>query len=247
MGTYIPMGTKAVNGLGANDPVTNVPASENTQRVELWERVKLACDRSGRSMRSLSEAIGRDPKYVQKLIERAATRPDAVAMAALARETGVAEGWLVYGRGSPDGSPDDRDDAAQAPAPEDVDAAGRRPVATDASRSHRPLLENLPDWPELLAGARQIATDRGREIPDWAWVSLSKSGALLTGPLTAAAVFDLAKTYADVWRLALALGAPRAVLRRLRAAGRCTALHVAAETGIPAWAAAWRLGAIAEG
>lgn len=54
-------------------------------------------------------------------------------------------------------------------------------------------------------------------------------------------------THVDVWRLALALGAPRAVLRRLRAAGRCTALHVAAETGIPAWAAAWRLGAIAEG
>ncbi len=54
-------------------------------------------------------------------------------------------------------------------------------------------------------------------------------------------------THVDVWRLALALGAPRAVLQRLRAQGRCSALHVAAETGIPAWAAAWRLGAIAEG
>lgn len=54
-------------------------------------------------------------------------------------------------------------------------------------------------------------------------------------------------THVDVWRLALALGAPRAVLRRLRAQGRCSALHVAAETGIPAWAAAWRLGALAEG
>lgn len=54
-------------------------------------------------------------------------------------------------------------------------------------------------------------------------------------------------THVDVWRLALALGAPRAVLQRLRARGRCTALHVAAETGLPAWAAAWRLGALAEG
>ncbi len=111
---------------------------------------------------------------------------------ALARAAGVSYEWLARGVG-----PSGLDEAIQAPAPEDVDMAGRRPVATDASRSHRPLLENLPDWPELLAGARQIAADRGREIPDWAWVSLSKSGALLTGPLTAAAVFDLAKTYAD--------------------------------------------------
>lgn len=193
MGTYIPMGTNAVNGSGTNDPVTTVPTRGNTLPVELWERVKVACERSGRSMRSLSEAIERDPKYVQKLIERSATRPDAVAMAALARETGVSEAWLVYGRGSPD----DRDDVAQAPAPEDVDVAGQRPVATDAARTHRPLLENLPDWPELLAGAKQIAADRGREIPDWAWATLAKSGGLLTGPLTSAAVFDLGKTYAD--------------------------------------------------
>lgn len=53
-------------------------------------------------------------------------------------------------------------------------------------------------------------------------------------------------THVDVWRLALALGAPQSVLRRLRSVGRCTALHVAAETGLPAWAAAWRLGALAE-
>lgn len=197
MGTYIPMGTKAVNGLGANDPVTNVPAVENTQPVELWERVKLACDRSGRSMRSLSEAIGRDPKYVQKLIERAATRPDAVTMAALARETGVAEGWLVYGRGSPDGSPDDREEHAQLPAPEDVDTAGRRPVSIDAARSHRPTFGNLADWPELLAGAKQIAADRGREIPDWAWRELEGSGPLATAAPTPAVVYEMARICAD--------------------------------------------------
>jgi transcriptional regulator with XRE-family HTH domain len=78
--------------------------------VDLWERVRFACERSGRSMRSLSEAIQRDPKYVQKLIERKATRPDIEALAALARELNVQETWLVYGRGSPDaaGVPDDR-------------------------------------------------------------------------------------------------------------------------------------------
>lgn len=79
----------------------------------------------------------------------------------------------------------------------------------DAARTHRPLLENLPDWPELLAGARQIAADRGREIPEWAWGTLAKSGGLLTGALTAAAVFDLGKTYADH-----GIGKPRPVPER---------------------------------
>jgi hypothetical protein len=51
-------------------------------------------------------------------------------------------------------------------------------------------------------------------------------------------------THVDVWRLALALGAPRATVEGLARRGRLTALHLAAETGLPAWAAAWRLGAI---
>lgn len=54
-------------------------------------------------------------------------------------------------------------------------------------------------------------------------------------------------THVDVWRLALALGAPRAVLDDLARRGRLTALHLAAETGLPAWAAAWRLGFAAVG
>jgi hypothetical protein len=44
-------------------------------------------------------------------------------------------------------------------------------------------------------------------------------------------------THADVWGLALAIGAPRAVVDRLRREGRGGALDLAAETGLPAWAA----------
>lgn len=54
-------------------------------------------------------------------------------------------------------------------------------------------------------------------------------------------------THVDVWRLALALGAPRATLDDLARRGRLTALHIAAETGLPAWAAAWRLGFVGSG
>lgn len=47
--------------------------------------------------------------------------------------------------------------------------------------------------------------------------------------------------HGDVWALALALAAPLALLRRLRAEGELTAVRLAAETGMPWWAAALRL------
>ncbi len=45
----------------------------------------------------------------------------------------------------------------------------------------------------------------------------------------------------EAWSLTLAIGAPRNVLRDLRARGQLTPDHLAAVTGLPAWAAAWRL------
>lgn len=163
----------------------------------LANRLEWARERLGVSGREVARRAGMHESQYGVTLKRLRDNPDGEVsvpvMKSLARALNVSESWLITGRGSPD----DRDDAAQAPPPEDVDIAGRRPVSSGAARSHRPLLENLPDWPELLAGARQIAADRGREIPDWAWTTLGKSGGLLTGPLTAAAVFDLAKTYAD--------------------------------------------------
>ncbi len=185
--------------------MTTVPADAKLRGVKLSERVKLVAQRSGMSLRALSASIGKSEEYLQKIIERDAKRPDAQALAALAAKVGVSEGWLIHGRGSPD----DRDDHVQAPAPEDVDVAGQRSVVADAERTARPLLENLPEWPELLAGARQIAADRGRDVPDWAWTALARSGGLVTGSLSAAAVFDLAKTYADH-----GLGKPRPMPER---------------------------------
>ena len=103
---------------------------------------------------------------------------------------------------------------------------------------------------ETLADRLESARDRlgisGREVARRAWFPEARELAILH-ELAHRLLERLDHTHVDVWRLALALGAPRATLRRLRAQGRCSALHVAAETGIPAWAAAWRLGAIAEG
>lgn len=55
-------------------------------------------------------------------------------------------------------------------------------------------------------------------------------------------VLDAARldhTHADVWALALALGAPRGVVAALRRAGGLDAVRLAAATGLPVWAA-WR-------
>lgn len=52
---------------------------------------------------------------------------------------------------------------------------------------------------------------------------------------------DLPDAHGDVWTLALMLAAPESLLRRLRATGGITAVRLAAETGMPWWAAALRL------
>lgn len=49
------------------------------------------------------------------------------------------------------------------------------------------------------------------------------------------------RTSADVAHLALAIGAPRALVERLRAEGRLTPVNLAAETGLPVVVAGWRI------
>lgn len=160
---------------------------------DFYERLQHVLDAKGWTPGQWSQKAGlKSVSHVANMIERKSKRPASDTVALLADAAGVSFDWLMRGVGG-----SGFDDHAQSPAPDEVDAAGRRSVSSDASRTHRPLLENLPDWPELLAGAKQIAQDRGREIPEWAWGALAKSGGLLTGPLSAAAVFDLAKTYAD--------------------------------------------------
>jgi hypothetical protein len=48
---------------------------------------------------------------------------------------------------------------------------------------------------------------------------------------------------ADLWRLALAIGAPRSTVENLRRCGRLRADELAAETGLPLLAAGYRIGA----
>lgn len=51
----------------------------------------------------------------------------------------------------------------------------------------------------------------------------------------------LPDAHGDVWTLALLLAAPESLLRRMRATGDLSAVRLAAETGMPWWAAALRL------
>ena len=156
-------------------------------------RVRSVLDRTGWSQRELSRRAGLASATIGWILGHPDRTTELDTIEKIARAAGVSSAWLATGRGSPD----DRDDHVQPAPPDEVDVAGRRPVAQDAARTARPLFEHLPDWTELLAGARQIAQDRGRDIPEWAWGALAKSSGLLTGPLSPSAVFDLAKTYAD--------------------------------------------------
>lgn len=156
-----------------------------------WRRLELVLKARGWTPYEWSQKAVLSDSAVANIISRGGSARPA-SLAALAKAASVSYEWLSQGTGA-----SGLDDHAQPPASDEVDAAGRRSVSSDASRTHRPLLENLPTGRRVLAGAKQIARDRGREVPEWAWGALAKSGGLLTGPLSAAAVFDLAKTYAD--------------------------------------------------
>lgn len=95
--------------------------------------------------------------------------------------------------------------------------------------------------PELPHGVDGLVTAQGiyvRPRGDPAYVLMLILHELAHWMLVKA---DLPDAHGDVWTLALALAAPESLLRRLRATGDLSAVRLAAETGMPWWAAALRL------
>ena len=95
--------------------------------------------------------------------------------------------------------------------------------------------------PELPHGVDGLVTSQGiyvRPRGDPAYVLILILHELAHWMLAKAGLPD---AHGDVWTLALALAAPESLLRRLRAAGDLTAVRLAAETGMPWWAAALRI------
>jgi len=150
-------------------------------------------DGSKWTARALSEEAGLgSPAHVGMIKRGEAKNVRSETIEAIAKACGVSFEWLATGRGAPT----DTDDSQRHP-PDEIDAAGRRPVAEDAARTSRPTFANLPDWADLLAGARAMQLERGREIPEWAFAAVATSSALLTAPPSAATIYDIARVYAD--------------------------------------------------
>jgi hypothetical protein len=96
--------------------------------------------------------------------------------------------------------------------------------------------------PDLPRGVDGLVTSQGiyvRPRGDPAYVQMLILHELAHWMLGKAGLPD---AHGDVWTLALALAAPEALLRRLRTAVDLGAVRLAAETGMPWWAAALRLG-----
>lgn len=95
--------------------------------------------------------------------------------------------------------------------------------------------------PELPHGVDGLVTEQGiyvRPRGDPAYVLMLILHELAHWMLVDAGLPD---AHGDVWTLALALAAPESLLRRLRATGDLSAVRLAAETGMPWWAAALRV------
>lgn len=131
------------------EAVTTVLAARTLHAVKLSERVKFAWERSGLSKRALSDAAGKSPDYVQKLIERDAKRPDIVALAKIAELAKVSEAWLIHGRGN-----------------HNDPSTSTTALRTDDGRVR---YVDLANWPELLASARLEEPD----MPEWVWEKLA--------------------------------------------------------------------------
>jgi transcriptional regulator with XRE-family HTH domain len=69
---------------------------------ELAARIRLQLERSGRSAREVSRAIGASKNFVQSLLDGESKNPSVKHMKALARELGVTLEYLDTGRSGPD-------------------------------------------------------------------------------------------------------------------------------------------------
>lgn len=114
-------------------------------------------------MRELSLAAGLSEKYVQKLIERDATRPDAVKLAAVAREAGVSADWLIQGVGEPGGgATNDATAAAETELTLDRDGSPlERALGEAFSPAAGHLVRDLLAVQHALGGARRWESTDG--------------------------------------------------------------------------------------
>jgi hypothetical protein len=173
---------------------TTVDVGHRPRVPSVADRIQWVIDHLNISARELSRRAGLQETQVGVVIARYRRNPNAEVtvpvLNAIAKGGGVSAAWLITGRGSPTSD----DDVQQHP--DELVAEPRAGVRVSTHEpGHRPVLSNLPNWPALLEAAQQQARDLNRSIPPWVWETLANTSAMLTGPLTGPALFDLAVIY----------------------------------------------------
>ncbi len=141
------------------------------------QRIRYAIKHSGLSPRGLALKAGLSAGYFPSLFRALAKDPQAsvetATVRAIAHAAGVSAAWLLTGKGSPD----DHDETET--------------VAPSTAHDYvmRPQFQNLPEWPELLARAKEI--DPG--LPGWVWEMLARTSPILSAPPTPAMVAELGR------------------------------------------------------
>jgi hypothetical protein len=153
------------------------PAARYKAPVTLEERIRFALRRSDLSARKLSRKAELSEGFLAYVFRTLRTDPNGTPFSvdnlrALARAAGVSSEWLITGSGSPDDP-----ETQSAPSP-----------SLDEHFVARPVFGSLPDWPDLLARAQEIAP----HLPAWTWERLATMAPLLSAPPTPVMVAELA-------------------------------------------------------
>ena len=124
--------------------------------------------------KALSRAAGLGESHVGQIASGTVTDPRGTTLEKIARAAGVSHAWLASGAGVPVES--ERDDHAHPPAP-------------PSDGYDDPRFNALPNWPELLAGARRAAPS----TPEWVWDGVARSRPMMTTVPTVRMVVAAAK------------------------------------------------------
>ncbi len=137
--------------------------------VGLKERIETVLQREGITQRELSRRAKLTPVHVNQILRRLAQDPEASVETATLHKIAdggkVSRAWLVSGVGTPD-------DAEAPPRP-----------------TWRPPFGQMPEWPELLARAKEIEPD----VAPWVWVRLAELQPQLEADPTPIMIAELAK------------------------------------------------------
>lgn len=165
----------SVKYLGIDSAAIPLAGGDILWRMEtVAQRVRWVLQRTGWSQRELARRAGLSGSHISLIVTRLGEDVRPQTLKAIAVAAGVSEHWLLTGDGEP--QPVVHIEPSTGPASDEVDW---RAV---------PSFDRLPNWPQLMDGARGMRPNH----PDYVWQHLGQSRPLLTARPTPGMVAELA-------------------------------------------------------